>query len=168
MAFFGRFSGAAAAGDGAGIFRGEGGPLTTIVRGGQAAPGTVGTFGPSFSWPGMNRDGVVAFSALITGAPGVPYGMYRGNGTVLVPVPLAGQAAPGGGSYSGLAGSKSHQPDRGTAGREVTRRAAIGQPSVSSQFVDCRCAPVRDLPSPWNPPPVQPVVRPPSAVTTAA
>ena len=79
-----------------GIFRTNGAGTVTIARDDIGAP-TGGSF-ISLRDPVINDFGQVAFEAEMTGGTG-DFGIFRGDGGDLVPVFVANQIAPGGGTF---------------------------------------------------------------------
>lgn len=85
--------------DYSGIFSGNGGSLTQIVRGGQAVAGGNGVFA-DFNFSNhstFNNAGQAAFYAILTGTSGGTSddrGIYRGSGGAVTQVAREGQAAP--------------------------------------------------------------------------
>jgi hypothetical protein len=80
-----------------GIFRTNGAVTVTIARDDIGAP-TGGNF-ISLRDPVINDFGQVAFEAEMTGGTG-DFGIFRGDGGDLVPVFVANQVAPGGGTFT--------------------------------------------------------------------
>jgi hypothetical protein len=88
-----------------GIFRASEYSTAAIALAGDPAPGGNGVFGGFTSPPAINTAGQVAFVAPIVstlGGSGDDSGVYLGNGGALVNVAREGQAAPGGGHFSGF------------------------------------------------------------------
>ncbi|MEZ6095288.1 MAG: hypothetical protein R3C03_13830 [Pirellulaceae bacterium] len=82
--------------DDQGIFSGNGGNISQIVREGQLAPDANGTF-LSFTNPVINNSGQTAFRATLTGTSGNStdsVGIFRGSGGNLTQIARAGQGAP--------------------------------------------------------------------------
>jgi hypothetical protein len=75
-----------------------GGGSTVLLRSGQAAPGTLGTF-TNFAGPAMNARNVVCVEADVEGDSTVTRGIWVVRGTEIRPVALEGDAKPGGGTY---------------------------------------------------------------------
>ena len=98
-AFLGFLTGTAGGtADGQGVFRGDGGALTQVARGGQAAPDGNGTFG-GFGFAALNDAGQAAFTGELTGTAGGTAddtGVFRGDGGALTQVARGGQTAPDG------------------------------------------------------------------------
>jgi fibronectin-binding autotransporter adhesin len=86
-----------------GIFRGDGTSTVTIGMQNQTAPGG-GKFGSSFSLPGLNSSGQVAFSTSVSGSPadGARGGIFVGDGNSTVAVARQNQSAPDGGLFNSL------------------------------------------------------------------
>ena len=88
--------------DNFGVFRGDGGAVTQVARGGQTAPDGNGTYF-IISDPALNASGQVAFRGTLTGTAGGSAdnsGVFRGDGGALTQVAREGQAAPdGNGTY---------------------------------------------------------------------
>jgi hypothetical protein len=83
------------------IVRGDGGPLTDIVRAGQTTPDGSRLFElfSQNSVPVLNSSGQVAFDAYFNSPDGfTPQGIYRGDGGPLTEIARRGQPAPGGGT----------------------------------------------------------------------
>ena len=78
-----------------GVFRGDDDGVTQLARAGQAAPGG-GEF-DSFSEPALNGAGQAGFRASLTGGGA---GIFRGDDDGVTQLARAGQAAPGGGTFS--------------------------------------------------------------------
>ena len=88
--------------DNNGIFVGNAGAVTQIVRGGQAAPDGNGEF-RIFDSPVLNNSGSTAFSATITETNGGSneMGIFRGNGGAITQIAREGQiSADGNGTFS--------------------------------------------------------------------
>jgi T5SS/PEP-CTERM-associated repeat protein len=77
-----------------GVFRGSGGPLTTIALEGNAAPDANGAFS-LFAGPALNASGEVAFLALLSGTT-FDQGVFVGFGGRVTQVAREGQSAPDG------------------------------------------------------------------------
>ena len=99
------------------ILRGDGEELTPVFVANQMAPG--GATFEDFSDPLINKHGQVAAVGLLTNGGA---GLFVGDGRDAIAIALDGQAAPGGGNYSGccsvpltlmIAGAR---PPRSTAG----------------------------------------------------
>ena len=80
-----------------GIYRGDGGNVSTIFAANQPAPGG-GTF-VDFGEPVVNDHGQVLALATLDNAAG-PFGLILGDGTNAIAIALSGHAAPKGGIYS--------------------------------------------------------------------
>ena len=97
VAFFGVVTGTSGGTtDDTGIFRGDGGSVTQIVREGQAAPDANGTFSGSFN-PTLNDSGQAAFWGSLIGTSGGTTddtGIFRGDGGSVTQIVREGQAAP--------------------------------------------------------------------------
>ncbi|MAE60569.1 MAG: hypothetical protein CMJ49_04330, partial [Planctomycetaceae bacterium] len=96
LAFTGFLTGTSGgAADNLGVFRGSGGALTQIARGGAAPPEGNGTFF-SFGIPNLNDLGQVAFVGSLTGTSGASSddtGIYIGTGSGLTKVAREGDPA---------------------------------------------------------------------------
>lgn len=78
-----------------GIFLYSAEAISRVALTGMLAPGTGGKFSSIFP-PAMNKNGVIAFVATLSGtAPPVVSGVFKYSGGVISPVVLAGQAVPG-------------------------------------------------------------------------
>ncbi len=85
----------------AGLYRGEAGGITRIVREGDAIPGSGGISTLLYS-PAMNDAGVVASYSLISGGGST---LFRGDGVSIEPLLQRGDPAPdGNGSFTGPLG----------------------------------------------------------------
>jgi hypothetical protein len=84
-----------------GVFRGEGGDLTSVFVANQIAPG--GATFEDFGEQEINRHGRVATFASLTNSAS-QNGLFVGDGTDAVAIALEGQAAPKGGSYRDRSG----------------------------------------------------------------
>jgi hypothetical protein len=87
--------------DNYGIFRGQGGAITQIVREGQSAPDGNGTFLNIYEPRGLDDAGRVVFTAEMAGTsmPGSDdTGIFRGGGGPLTTIVRSGQLAPDGSS----------------------------------------------------------------------
>ena len=86
-----------------GIFRGDGGTLTQIARGGQETPDLDGLL-LKFARPALNDAGQVAFAAYLVFTVDMNddnMGVFRSNGDTLTQIARKGQAAPdGNGTFS--------------------------------------------------------------------
>ena len=80
-----------------GIYRGDGGNVSTIFAANQPAPGG-GTF-VDFGEPVVNDHGQVLALATLDNAAG-PFGLMLGDGMNAIAIALSGHAAPKGGIYS--------------------------------------------------------------------
>ena len=83
----------------AGIYLGDGGALTQIVRDGQATPAGPGVTFAGLSSPALNNAGQVAFQTFLAGTDvdsSNDSGVYRGNGATTVQIAREGQAPPTG------------------------------------------------------------------------
>jgi hypothetical protein len=69
------------------------GPLQTLARRGQTAPGG-GTFTGLFSSPSVNAGGTVAFAANVTNPTGAAAGIFKGVPGALATVVVAGDSVP--------------------------------------------------------------------------
>jgi hypothetical protein len=132
VAFFASLAGTSGgAADNAAIFRASGGPLTPIVRKGQAAPGG-GAFG-ALSAPDLNDAGQVSFLSFIsTGDTAI----YRADGGGGAPVQIAraGQTVPGGnGTLLSMAGFGT--PPLGDGGHVVFRATLTGTSGGSTDDI---------------------------------
>ncbi|MAE62322.1 MAG: hypothetical protein CMJ49_13320 [Planctomycetaceae bacterium] len=91
--------------DNEGLFRGGGGALTQVTRGGDPAPDGNGTF-QSYFLPAINQAGQLAFKGVLTGTSGGgadSLGIFAGSGGSLTQVVRTGEAPPeGGGTFSNL------------------------------------------------------------------
>lgn len=91
---------------GGGYYAESGGQLRAVAVGGQTAPGTGGGTYATFPSPGllalaMAGTGQVAFATGVTGGSATA-GVFAGTATAVQAVALEGQAAPGGGTYTGI------------------------------------------------------------------
>ena len=111
--------------DNGAIYRGDGGPLVLIARKGRPVLG--GTF-LALSLPFMNGNGAVAFSASISGGS-TAQGAFRGDGTGLTPIAVAGQAAPNG---NGVLTSALSVPDINDSGELLVNATLTGTSGGSS------------------------------------
>ena len=88
-----------------GVFRTDGTTDRLIAGADQAAPGTGGgTFMAMFSTPAINAAGQVAFSCDVMDGTAMS-GIWRGDGSVLDPIAVGGQAAPDGNGEFGMFGN---------------------------------------------------------------
>jgi len=90
--------------DDTGIFLGDGTSLVQVVRAGQSAPDTNGSFETfdTFGIPALNDSGQVAFFGDLTGSSGGNIdnsGIFLGDGTSLVRVAREGDPAPDGNGF---------------------------------------------------------------------
>jgi hypothetical protein len=86
--------------DNQGVYRGNGGSLTQIVRKGQLAPDGNGTL-DNFISVEINNAGTVGFYATLAGTA-QDSGIFRGTGGSLTQIAREGQLAPGGNGMLGL------------------------------------------------------------------
>lgn len=86
--------------DNQGVYRGNGGSLTQIVRKGQLAPDGNGTL-DNFVSVEINSAGTVGFYATLAGTA-QDSGIFRGTGGSLTQIAREGQLAPGGNGMLGL------------------------------------------------------------------
>jgi hypothetical protein len=92
VSFFAGYSGGNVA---SGVFVVGGGPLTTIVKRGDLAPGSSSSF-HTFGFDATISDGIVAFWGDYTTPGSRALGFYTGNGGLVSPVIEEGDPAPGG------------------------------------------------------------------------
>jgi hypothetical protein len=97
--------------------------LTALATAGTPSP-IGGIFG-GFGLPAMNAAGVVAFQATVRGGSAAQ-GLFRREGGLLAAVVVAGDAAPGGGTFT----SFGRQPSIGDAGTVAFAATAGGQPGL--------------------------------------
>jgi hypothetical protein len=123
----------------AGVFKGNGGPLTRIARFGDTAPGTGGLlfngFGGSSggSSTPISDSGRVAFAASYTGVPHGLTGVFHGDGSSISPVALLGDAAPTvGGGTDGTFGGFSYVLQQNALGQIVFGAGIFGSSSSSN------------------------------------
>ena len=102
VAFSASLSGTPTAVDDSGIFRGAGGPITQIARGGQVAPHGIGNL-YQFSTRALNSAGMVAVHASLIYSDG-NRGIYRGDGGPLTQIVHHLQTEPpdGNGTFFGF------------------------------------------------------------------
>ena len=124
----------------AGVFKGNGGPITRIARFGDTAPGTGGLpfngFGGSSggSSTPISDSGRVAFAASYTGVPHGLTGVFHGDGSSISPVALLGDAAPTvGGGTDGTFGGFNYVLQQNALG-QILFGAGIFGSSSSSNF----------------------------------
>ncbi len=87
--------------DNSGIYLGDGGSLSVVVREGQAAPEGNGVF-DLINFPWINDDRTVAFYTTLRGTTGGStdnVGIYKGNGGPLTIIARVGDAAPDGNGF---------------------------------------------------------------------
>jgi len=105
VAFFASlYDTAAGTNDDSGVFIGSGGPLSQVVREGQAAPDGDGTFVGLSREVTINDSGMAAFRGDIAGTGGeVDQGIFVGSKNSIAQIARTGQAAPdGNGTFAAL------------------------------------------------------------------